>query len=630
MNGSGESPPAVPAHDAKEKCCSLEGVSKTFGKKGHPVTALDHVDFTAEKGVITGLVGPDGAGKTTLMRLLMGLLKPDTGQIRVMGKAVEGHQRDIQRQIGYMPQQFGLYEDLSLLENLTLFADLHGVPQSARKDKYAELMQMTRLDQFTGRLAGRLSGGMKQKLGLACTLIRDPELLILDEPTAGVDPVSRRELWDIIGHLVEQAGMSVLLSTAYLDEAERCHDVAVFHNGGILDFGRPEHLSKSLNGKTFAVKTDKMGKRQVQARILKSDRVVDAVIVGDAVRIITADGRMPEAEAFGVPADTDIRPIPPRFEDAYVALMNEQGQGRSLFGHGDTNSASAAKRQNIPVPGDDAAVSDTSAEKAYGAANGLHRSSGEGHAVIETDHIRKRFGEFYAVKDLTFDVKQGEVFGLLGANGAGKTTTFRMLCGLLPVTEGKLRVAGEDLRTAAARARAKIGYMSQKFSLYGQLTVAENLDFFSSAYQLRKRRKKERMQWAMERFDLEPVADKPGNDLPLGYKQRLALACALMHEPEILFLDEPTSGVDPMARRAFWNQINRLSENGVTVLVTTHFMEEAEYCDRLVLMMAGEILALGSPSEVKKQAGTRTRKEVGSMEEAFIALMEGNDADENA
>ncbi len=591
MDSSPDDEPGEP--DDAEIVVSIEAASKSFKRGKRTVNALDRAELRATKERITGLVGPDGAGKTTLMRLLAGLLRPDSGKIMVLGEDAAKHPLKVQAMVGYMPQRFGLYEDLSVMENMDLYADLQGVAKRDRKEKYEQLMAMTNLGDFTTRLAGRLSGGMKQKLGLACVMIRSPELLILDEPTVGVDPVSRRELWAIVNRLVKTEGMSVLLSTTYLDEAERCDEAAMLHEGKVLDFGKPERLSARRSGRTFLLAAPGVKKRRLQKKASQADGVLDAIIYGDKVRIVTYDDLAPTPESLGLDAENaTVEKTAPRFEDEYVALLKERSPQK------------------------------TEVEYGTSFASGNGKLSDPSEAVIVAERVRKKFGDFYAVKDVTFDVRRGEVFGLLGANGAGKTTTFRMICGLLPASEGTLRVAGRDLRTAAAEARAKIGYMSQKFSLYGQLSVLENLEFFGGAYNLKNRRKRERIEWALEQFDLKEIADSASVELPLGYKQRLALACALMHEPEILFLDEPTSGVDPMARREFWAHINGLAENDVTVMVTTHFMEEAEYCDRLALMMSGEILALGTPSEVKDQARSKGEGKIESMEEAFIALVE--------
>ncbi len=576
----------------------LHGVRKQFVAGGRTVEALRDINLAVRRGRVTGLIGPDGAGKTTLMRMAVGLLVPDDGQIMVLGFDATRDSLAVQSRVGYMPQRFGLYEDLSVQENLDLYADLQGVPHADRAPVYEELMQMTGLARFTARLAGRLSGGMKQKLGLACTLVRPPELLFLDEPTVGVDPVSRRELWQIVYRLAQKEGVTVLLSTAYLDEAERCAEVILMHDGEVLGHGPPQEFSERSRGRTYMVTSSVANKRALQESLSTAPGVVDALIQGESVRLVMeGDVRPDPATLLPNNKDIAIQPVPPRLEDSFVTMLRKRKP-----------EAAAVKSPEV-MSGDS-----------------VRHPDGAG-PVIDVENVKRRFGDFYAVKGVTFRVDRGEVFGLLGANGAGKSTVFRMLCGLLPATEGRLRVAGVDLRRAAAAARAKVGYMSQKFSLYGNLSVCENLRFFSSAYNLFGKRQRDRMDWALSQFELAPMAEVTSLDLPLGHKQRLAMACALMHEPEILFLDEPTSGVDPLARREFWRRINALAEQRVTVMVTTHFMEEAEYCDRLAIMAAGEILAIGSPEEIKKRERTAERPEP-TMEDAFIALIESKGAGE--
>ncbi len=569
-----------------EAILEAEGLSKTFKSGDRKVTALDAVSLRARPGAVTGLIGPDGAGKTTFMRLAAGLLTPDAGRVTVMNLDATRDSLQVQAALCYLPQRFGLYEDLTVQENLELYADLQGVPPAARPTRYAELMHMTGLAPFTARLAGRLSGGMKQKLGLACTLVREPRLLLLDEPTVGVDPVSRRELWAIVDRLVQRQGMSVLLSTAYLDEAERCAEVILIHEGRILEQGSPAALSARMAGRTWAVSQPGIRHRDLQAELDGQPGVVDALVQGEHVRLVTAAPGVPDAVTRL--AGIVVREAAPRFEDCFVDLLRQR------------RGATARTALNDPAKaGDDSTDA----------------------VVIRVDGLRRRFGEFWAVDGVDFQIRRGEIFGLLGANGAGKTTTFRMLCGLLPPSAGHLEVAGLDLRHAASAARARIGYMSQKFSLYGNLSAAQNLEFFASAYGLSGAARAQRIRWAQTEFELAGFADQLSADLPLGYKQRLAMACALMHRPEIIFLDEPTSGVDPLARREFWQRINALARQGVTVLVTTHFMEEAEYCDRLAIMAAGRILASDEPAAIKAMARRADNPEP-SMEDAFVWLVE--------
>lgn len=575
----------------EQAALTLEGVSKTFTVGKQRITALTGVSCTIRPHMVTGLIGPDGAGKTTLMRLCAGLLTPDSGNLRALEIDVIREPLKVQASVGYMPQRFGLYEDLSVQENLDLYADLQGVEIAARPERYTQLLAMAGLEGFRGRLAGRLSGGMKQKLGLVCTLVRPPRLLLLDEPTVGVDPVSRRELWQIVYHLVEAEGMGVLLSTAYLDEAERCAEVALIHQGRILGHEQPQAFSDRVAGRTWMIRVPNLPKRTLQRRLSQDPAVLDALILGKAIRVVSHEAQPPRLSDLRRETKVDIAPVPPRFEDYFVATLKED--------HATTNS-----NGHIPL--------------------GQARDRRTGGKVITVDNLVRRFGDFYAVDHVSFHVRHGEIFGLLGANGAGKTTTFRMLCGLLPISGGSCTVAGMNLRTAAAAARARIGYMAQKFSLYGNLTVMQNLKFFSSAYGLSGARRQHQIDWALATFDLRPFAATESQSLPLGFKQRLALAVALMHEPEVLFLDEPTSGVDPLARREFWVQINSLADQGVTVLVTTHFMEEAEYCDRLVIMADGRVLAEGTP-EAMKEGFDEIEGREATMEDAFIGLLEANE-----
>lgn len=566
---------------------SFSSVCKRFQSSAGPVDALDEIGFAIQPGRVTGLIGPDGAGKTTLMRLAAGLLRPDAGSIRALGIDVIADPLSVQASVGYMPQRFGLYEDLSVQENLDLYADLQGMPKSSRAARYTELMHMTGLAPFTRRLAGHLSGGMKQKLGLACTLLSSPRLLLLDEPTVGVDPVSRRELWQIVYRQVQEVGMSVLLSTAYLDEAERCDEVILLHQGNLLAQSEPARFSDAVAGRVFRVSAGGLSHRRLQEQLNRAPGVLDALIEGKAVRLVMETTRTPTPETL-LPGQTDVRitPVEPRFEDAFVARLKSRPQGQD-------------ERFSVD----------------------LNINASEGDEVIRVNRLQRRFGDFIAVNNVSFSVRRGEIFGLLGANGAGKSTTFRMLCGLLPASSGELAVAGHDLHETAASARARIGYMAQKFSLYSNLSVTQNLRFFSSAYGLRGKQQRARIEWALTTFELTGYRNSNAGDLPLGYKQRLSFAAALMHEPEILFLDEPTSGVDPLARREFWARTNALAEAGVTVLVTTHFMEEANYCDRLVIMADGEVLAEGTPQAMKGHARSAANPDP-SMEDAFIQLIE--------
>jgi ABC-2 type transport system ATP-binding protein len=567
----------------------LDHVRKSFRREtGESVLALDGISFCLRQGGLAAVVGPDGAGKTTLIRLLGGLMKADAGIVNVLGIDAAKDPQTIQSRISYMPQQFGLYEDLTVRENLDLYSDMHGVTADNRRTQYARLMSMTGLDPFQKRLAGQLSGGMKQKLGLACTLVRSPELLLLDEPTVGVDPLSRRELWEIIRQLIKE-GLTVLLSSSDPDEAETCDCVLVLNAGKKLMDAPPAEVSRLALGRTFLAQPPEGTKaRDFQARLLDDPNVIDAVPECGQVRLVSqANASGSEADQF---AGVAARPTPARFEDGFMVLLHQAGGA-----HAADKQAPAAQ------------------EPAIGGA--------PGDSVVEVHDLVRRFGKFVAVDHVSFFVKRGEIFGLLGPNGAGKTTTFRMLCGLLPASAGTLKVAGVDVRLSRASARQHLGYVAQKFSLYGQLTVGENLNFFARAYGLESDQKRERIAWALSQFKLEPFVHLSSAQLPGGFKQRLAMAAALLHRPEILFLDEPTSGADPFARREFWQRITALATGGVTVIVTTHFMAEAEYCDRALILDDGKVLAQGTPTQLRALAPVAAGR-VATMEDAFIAIVE--------
>lgn len=560
---------------------TLNAVTRRFGA----VSGVDGVSAVIRSGQVTGLVGPDGAGKSTLLRLMAGLLLPDQGEIAVDGFDPSLHAAAVHQRIGYMPQQFGLYEDLSVAENLALYADLHRVDVHERDEKFARLLKFTALEPFTKRLAGRLSGGMKQKLGLACALLSSPRLLLLDEPSVGVDPISRRELWSMVYDLVDR-GLGVVWSTAYLDEAERCGSVLLMNAGRVLYDGPPDELTRRVVGRTFAVRNIGAVRRAVRARAAAQPGVLDALIQGDAVRLVLAEGVAPPTPEALDAGGARVEPVAPRFEDAFCALLRT--------GH------------EAPIPQ---------------LPQGSPPQGGDAQAVVEAVGLTRRFGDFTAVDRIDFRVRRGEIYGLLGPNGAGKSTTFKMLCGLLPPSAGAARVTGLDLADAGSAARQRIGYMSQKFSLYGMLSAAQNLEFFAGVYGLSGKAKRNTIARMVEAFSLKPYLHGNAEALPLGFKQRLALACAVMHGPAILFLDEPTSGVDPLTRREFWAHINAMAEVGMTILVTTHFLDEAEYCDRLGLIHDGLLIAEGSPDELKAKVQGGALPEP-TMEDAFIRLVE--------
>ena len=488
-------------------CVEIKNLCKSFAN-GRTI-AVNNLSLTIKKGQTVGLIGADGAGKTTLLRLIDGLLLPDGGSLSVCGLYPAKDKETLAQKIGYMPQKFGLYEDLTVRENLEFYAALKNTGRN-----FDEMLAFAGLEAFQDRLAGKLSGGMKQKLGLICALMGNPELLLLDEPSVGVDPVSRRELLKMVKETVKN-NATLVWSTAYMDEAHGFDVVVVIDKGHVIYQGRPEDLAP--------------------------------------------DSRL--------------------FEEKIIELMGGYKKKESL----------AAKNFVMPET-----------KREY---------------TVEALGLVKRYGDFYAVKNNSFQIKQGEIFGLLGPNGAGKSTSFKMMCGLAKPTSGTARIMGTDIVKNASAARAHLGYMAQKFSLYPNLSVRQNLEFFAGAYGLYGNREREAVGRMTEIFGFEHSLNDDARDLPLGYKQRLSLACAIMHNPPVLFLDEPTSGVDVITRREFWNHITSLAQKGVTVLITTHFMDEAEFCDRISLFYKGQTIATGTPDRLKEKAGAKT------LEEAFVNII---------
>ncbi len=487
----------------------IKNLTKKFGQ----ITAINNLSLNIEEGKITGLIGADASGKTTLIRLIIGLLEPDNGEISILNLNPSKQKSEITKKIGYMPQKFGLYEDLTVIENLKLYADLKKQPY-----QFEKMLEFTRLYEFQDRLAGALSGGMKQKLGLACTLLGNPEILLLDEPSVGVDPVSRIDLMKMVKELITPK-TTVLWSTAYLDEAHSFDKAVILDKGQVIFNSKPTDLAET---------TEKFEKKVIE-------------LMGGYKKEIS------------------------KIAENYQTI-----------------------EQNIE------------------------------YSVV-ADNLEKKYGNFYAVKNNTFCIKKGEIFGLLGPNGAGKSTSFKMMCGLTKPTSGSAKIMGIDIKENPIKARSNLGYMAQKFSLYGSLTVEQNLKFFASVYGIGILNRKERINEILDIFDLREIANQKSESLPLGYKQRLSMACALIHNPPVLFLDEPTSGVDIIARHQFWNHITSLAKKGVTILVTTHFMDEAEFCDRISLFYKGEAITIGTPKELKEKANAET------MQEAFIKLVQEGD-----
>ncbi|MDQ2898479.1 MAG: ATP-binding cassette domain-containing protein [Acidobacteriota bacterium] len=587
------SPAAAPPETQSQggECAiRVRGLRKRYGK----TEAVRGIDLDIRKGEIFGLIGPDGAGKTSTFQILAGVMETTCGTADIFGHAA----REARSQTGYLTQSFSLYPNLTVAENIRYIGDLRRVTPRDIEERAHRYLSMFDMDRFSSRLAGRLSGGMKQKLALACALVAQPRILLLDEPTTGVDPVSRREFWDSLAHL-SAGGLTILVATPYLDEAERCNRVALMHLGEIRELGTPAELRRGLHATRLEVRTDDLGKAEdiLAGETGKPGGISDVQRFGDRLDVITADpdrGRARVEEALhsaGLTVD-NIRAGEPTLENIFVATLRELGQDAKA----------------PPFPG-----------------KHPHRDL-RGKIAIGAKNLTKRFGSFTAVDDVNVEVKYGEIYGLLGANGAGKTTTIKMLCGLLEPTGGEMELAGERGNLRSSSVRSRIGYMSQKFSLYDDLTIGENLDFFAGVYGVPEREREEKKRWAMAFSGLAGKQDQVTGSLPGGWKQRVAFGSAIMHEPSVLFLDEPTSGVDPLARRAFWRMINRLADLGTAILVTTHYLEEAEQCNRLGFMAAGELVAEGTPSGVKKeQEGHLLEFIVDRPQRALDVLKSGTD-----
>ncbi|MCG3703664.1 ATP-binding cassette domain-containing protein [Aliarcobacter butzleri] len=561
---------------------SASNLEKTFTDN---TNAIKKINFSIFSGKITGIVGPDGAGKTTLIRMLTGLLAPTFGELKVLNYNMPNTSSDFLQQIGYMPQKFGLYEDLTVYENLKLYSDLQNIENS--NNRIDELLTFTSLKKFQDRLAGKLSGGMKQKLGLACALIKKPKLLLLDEPGVGVDPISRIELWEIVQKLLED-DIAVVWSTSYLDEAQNCDEVILLNEGNCLYQGTPQNLKENMKDRVFLISGIFLQKRETLTKILEQDEILDAVLVGSKIRInLKKNTTLSKEFIYKLGEDVKIEAIEPIFEDCFVDILNIKTKAHSQL---------VENMKNI------------------------EKSSLK---LIEAKSLTKKFANFVATDNIDFEIGNGEIFGFLGPNGAGKSTTFKMLCGLLTPTFGTAKVLGEDLYKSNSNIKNSIGYMAQKFSLYGNLKIKDNLDFFSGIYGLKNKKREEKIEEMIEIFDFKNYLHLNANSLPLGIKQRLSLACSVMHEPKVLFLDEPTSGVDPITRKEFWTHINGMVKKGVSIMVTTHFMDEAEYCDKIMLIYKGKNIASGTPDELKALVGANA-----SMQDAFITLVKKYDKED--
>jgi ABC-2 type transport system ATP-binding protein len=552
----------------------VDGLLKRYGRSGDP--AVGGVAFDIVRGEIFGLIGPDGAGKTSVVQILAGVLSADGGTATVGGIDVLAHPERVKPLIGYMPQGLGLnlYDSLTVEENIAFFRDLRQVPAVQFRENRERLLRMTRLTAFVSRPAGTLSGGMRQKLALICTLLHLPDILLLDEPTTGVDPISRRDFWRIIHDLVATRRTTVLLTTAYMDEAERCHRVALMDRGRFIAQGPPEDLV-AVPGTLVSI--GGAAPEQVARLAMTWPETESVAMFGSETHVLLRDGAAgleDRLAAVGL-GSAQVRRTRAGLEDVFVGSL----------------------RRQTPTPGAPGGIEAASViERAPVAVDG---------GAIRTDRLTRRFGHFVAVDGVTLAIESGEIFGLLGPNGAGKTTLIKMLCGLDPPSGGEAWVAGLALldRHARETLRGRIGYMSQRFSLYRDLTVTGNLELYAGLYGLPARTARRRIATLLDALGLGPEAGRLTEALPLGVRQRVALAGALVHEPQVLFLDEPTSGVDPVARRQFWAIIHQMARRaGITVLVSTHYMDEAEHCGRLGLMHRGRLIAAAAPAELKRQA----------------------------
>jgi ABC-type multidrug transport system ATPase subunit len=536
------------------------GLWRHYGRGRRRVEAVRNVSLSVARGEIFGLIGPDGAGKTSIIQMLAGVLSLGGGSACIDGIDVTRAPEAVKQRIGYMPQGLGinLYDNLTVHENIEFFRELRKLPEAIYRRNRADLLHMTRLDPYLDRRAVNLSGGMRQKLALICTLIHLPDVLLLDEPTTGVDPISRQDFWRIIQRVVEERQATVLLSTSYMDEAERCHRIALLHAGAIVADGKPQDVRARARGKYATL----VAEPQPDAlAILRLRADVEATeVFGEEIRLqFSGELRALEAGLLGQGiAIRELAVHEPDLEDVFLEELRQRQPSPSF--------RLAAPR------GSPAAV------------------------AIECVNVTRRFDAFTAVDNVSLRISRGEVFGLLGPNGAGKTTLMKMLCGLLQPTAGTIAIAGAPV-DGRPKGHASVGYMSQRFSLYRDLTVAQNLRLYADLYGVD-------MNACVDmtaRLGLAPFASRLTADLPAGLRQRLSLLCAVLHGPSMVLLDEPTSGVDPQARRVFWDLIYALSrESGITVLVSTHYMDEASHCDRLGLMGQGRLIAVGSPNELRR------------------------------
>ena len=571
------------------------------------LVAVQGLNFTVGLGEIFGLIGPDGAGKTSTFHILAGVMAATSGTVQVLGKPP----RDARLAIGYVTQQMSLYLDLSVEENLRYSAGLRRVPRLDFLQRRSHYLRLMGLDNFHDRLAGQLSGGMKQKLALCCALISEPQVLLLDEPTTGVDPISRREFWDILATVASQ-GVTIVVATPYLDEAERCHRIALMSTGTIQEIGTLTQLRQHLGlhrlevrlknsaqgiGVIIAAEQALISKlredsvsTQNQAQNQSQSVIVDVQTFGDRLDVLVKDELLGREQVNQILSSKKI---------AIAEMQATEATLENVFVN--HLRATGKEPEFIPFPRDSSPNLNRTPKPIGAEVNNLTgiNSQLDPRVAIEAQSLRKVFGDFVAVKQIDLTIHYGEVYGLLGANGAGKTTMIKMLCGLLEASRGRISLAGQRHNLRSSEVRQKLGYMSQRFTLYDDLTIQQNLEFYCGVYQVPRSQRPQKINWVLTICGLLGQENMLTGQLPGGWKQRVAFGASVMHEPEILFLDEPTSGVDPLARRQFWRLINDFARQGTAILVTTHYLEEAEQCHRLGFMVAGEVVAQGSPTEIK-------------------------------
>ncbi len=563
-------------HDAM---IQVKNLVKTYGRGKDKVEAVRGLDLEVPCGQIFGLVGPDGAGKTTTIQLLTGILVPTSGQIRVAGVNVVQDSETLGGKIGYMSESFSLFGELSVEENIDFFAQLYQVSPHVAAERKEQLLRFARMENARERRAKHLSGGMKKKLALACTLIYRPQVLFLDEPTTGVDPVSRQDFWKILYEFLAE-GITIFVSTPYMDEAERCNQVGLLSDGKIITNDAPSALKQSIQGITMEM-IARPQKRAV-SMLRSTPGVAQVQIFGDRLHLLLTDGaegvhELPgRLEQCGIKVES-YHTASPSLEDVFISSIEERRATDEKYPQIDYFSGLLSLQ----------------------GFSGTDDRPPTRPITVQAENLTRRFGSFTAVDRVSFTVRSGEIFGFLGPNGSGKTTTIRMLAGLLSPSAGSGTVNGLDVVRQRVRLKNHIGYMSQKFSLYNDLTVAENIRFYGSVYDLPPEQFGDKRAWVLEMAGLTGKEHLLTRDLSGGWKQRLALGCAILHEPEILFLDEPTSGVDPVSRRHFWDLIFALSQQGVTIFVTTHYMDEAEHCHELGLLYQGRLIARGSPADLR-------------------------------